>query len=364
MPANRRVASVPPKKLAPELRRLTQAQRRQPTRRLMGLRISGTGSSVPTQVLRNEDLEYIGCDSAWIQRRTGILERRHVQATETTSDLAYHAAQRCLESAGVSATDVGLVIVSTVTPDFRAPSTAAIVQGRLGCVAPAMDLNAACSGFVYGLVTAGQFVSNGACEHALVIGAETLSRTANTADAQTYPLFGDAAGATLVSRGHKAQDTNQTAAATPGILGYQLGAAGQMGHMIMLPGVDSKPPAPRDPQYVSMDGRAVFKWAVQKIPELVAQVLYNADLTLDDIDLVVFHQANQRIIEAATEALVLPRDKVFLNVQRYGNTSAASIPLALDEARQLGRIKPEDRVLLCGFGAGLTWGAAIMQGIG
>jgi 3-oxoacyl-[acyl-carrier-protein] synthase-3 len=220
-----------------------------------------------------------------------------------------------------------------------------------------MDLSAACSGFVYGLITASQFVKNNACRNALVIGAESLSRTANIADVQTYPLFGDGAGAVLVSPG--GEDDQQTS----GILAYEMGAAGDLGHLITLPGIDSRPPFDHDARYVSMDGRAVFKWAVRKLPELVAQVLHTADLTLDDLDLVVFHQANRRIIEAAAEAMVLPDDKVFLNVERYGNTSAASIPLALDEALRQGRIAPDSRVLLCGFGAGLTWAATIFQGI-
>lgn len=326
-------------------------------KQVLGVRIAGSGSCVPAHVVRNADLEHVGCDSDWISRRTGILERRHVNGCETTSDLACEAAKRCLESAGVPPRDVDLVLVATVTPDFRAPSTAALVQGRLGCPAPAMDVSAACSGFVYGLITAAQFVKNNASKNALVIGAESLSRTANIADVQTYPLFGDGAGAVLLSRaeGDQAQDC--------GILGYELGAAGDQGHLITLPGIDSRPPFDHDPKYVSMDGRAVFKWAVQKIPALVAQVLHAAELTLDDIDLVVFHQANRRIIEAAADALVLPTDKVFLNVERYGNTSAASIPLALDEARRQGRIAADSRVLLCGFGAGLTWGATIFQGI-
>ncbi len=324
---------------------------------LTGVEIAATGSYVPETIVANEDLAALGCDSDWIVQRTGILQRRRADPNQATSDLALHAAQQCLDRAGVRASEVDLVLVATITPDHASPSTACHVQRQLGCIAPAMDLNAACAGFMYGLVTAGQFIASGGARCALVVGAEVMSRTINPADVKTYPLFGDGAGAVLL---------RPTEDRSKGLLSYTLGAEGCGGQMLCIPSGGSR--LPLTPQaleagdhFLQMEGRSVFKWAVRIVADSTHDCLAHAGLEMDDIDLMILHQANIRIIESAVSDLVIERDKVFVNLDKYGNTSAASIPLALDEACASGQLKPGQRALLCGFGSGLAWGTAVVQ---
>ncbi len=325
--------------------------------RLTGVEVAATGSYVPQTIVANEDLSALGCDSDWIIQRTGIRERRKAGIGQATSDLALLAAQACLDRAQVSAADVDLIVVATITPDHASPSTACHLQRQLGCVAPAMDINAACAGFVYALVTAGQFVSSGSSQCALVVGAELMSRTINPADKKTYPLFGDGAGAVLL---------RPTADNSLGLLSYALGSEGCGGQMLCIPSGGSRQPLTAEAlaageHYLRMEGRSVFKWAVRVVADSTRDCLTHAGLTIDQLDLLILHQANVRIIDAAVSDFEIPREKVFVNLDRYGNTSAASIPLALDEAMANGQLRRGERVLLCGFGSGLAWGTAILQ---
>lgn len=323
----------------------------------MGVKIAATGSYLPETIVRNEDLSDLGCDSDWIVQRTGILQRRRAAQDEAASDLAMAACTQCLQRAGVPAREVDLIIVATITPDQASPSTACHVQRRLGCIAPAMDINAACAGFMYGLVTASQFVANGACRNALVVGTEVMSRFVNPQDVKTYPLFGDGAGAILLQ---PAKDHSK------GLLSYTLGAEGCGGTLLSMPGGGSRMPLTADnicdgKHFLQMEGRAVFKWAVRVVTESIRDCLVHSGTTVDEIDIMLLHQANMRIIDSAVSDFSIPRERVFVNLQKYGNTSAASIPIALDESIALGHLKPGQRAILCGFGAGLTWGTAIVQ---
>jgi 3-oxoacyl-[acyl-carrier-protein] synthase-3 len=273
-----------------------------------------------------------------------------------TSDMAVMAATRCLEQAGVSPDEIDLVIVGTFTPDLPVPACACLVQDRLGITAPAFDVQAACAGFLFALVTGMQFVAAGTSRRALVIGADTNSRIANPADKKTYPLFGDGAGAVLLGPGEPHQ----------GLMAYTLGSDGSGQDLLCRKMGGSRYPYTTDAmhtgqQFLQMEGRPVFKWAIRLIEDSVREVLKEAQLTVDDIDLLVLHQANIRIMDAAAENLGIPRHKVEVNVDRYGNTSAASVPLALDEAHRAGRIDRGSRVMLSGFGAGLAWGTALLR---
>ncbi|HMO14282.1 MAG TPA: beta-ketoacyl-ACP synthase III [Pirellulaceae bacterium] len=327
-----------------------------------GIEIVATGSYAPANIVRNTDLAQLGCDEEWIVQRTGILERRHASNNEATSDLALAAARDCLRKANVAARDVDLILVATMTADHFTPSTASIVQSRLCSSAAAIDMNAACSGFMYGLITAAQFVKTGCYRQVLVIGADKMSAVIDPQDEKTYPLFGDAAGAALV-RAHP-QGNNGV-----GILAFRLASEGELGYLISVPGCGSRQPATANVlaernQYLHMTGKPVFKWAVRIIPHAIDLVLSDAKLSLSDIDLLILHQANRRIVDAAVSQLDIPYEKVFVNLDKYGNTSAASIPLALDEAYQQGLVRKDGLVLMCGFGAGLTWGACIYKGCG
>ncbi|MEO8272175.1 MAG: beta-ketoacyl-ACP synthase III, partial [Aureliella sp.] len=295
--------------------------------------------------------------SEWIVQRTGIRQRRRASPEQATSDLALRAAEQCLQRAGVSPAEVDLIVVATITPDQASPSTACHLQRALGCVAPAMDINAACAGFMYALVTAGQFVVNGSAKCALVVGAEVMSRTINPADQKTYPLFGDGAGAVLL---RASEDHSK------GLLSYTLGAEGCGGQMLSIPSGGSRMPLTVEAiesgeHYLRMEGRSVFKWAVRVVSDSLHDCLIHAGLDIDQINLMILHQANMRIIDSAVSDFDFDRDKVFVNLERYGNTSAASIPLALDEALTSGVLKPGEIAMLCGFGSGLAWGTAIWQ---
>jgi 3-oxoacyl-[acyl-carrier-protein] synthase-3 len=324
---------------------------------LMGLQIIGTGSYVPDNVVTNDQLKQThGFDPEWIEQRSGIQQRRHLPAGLATSDMAAEASAKAMKSAGVKPEDIDLLVLGTFTPDHFCPSTACLVQDRLGLEVPAFDVSAACSGFMYALATAGQYIATGNAKTALVIGADTNSRFMNPLDQRVYPLFGDGAGAAIVTKGGRGQ----------GLLRYQLGADGGGGSLLVIPGGGTREPTSAEmiqagDQYVKMDGRQVFKWAVRALSDTVALVLKEAGLSVDDVSLYLLHQANIRIIDAAVDQLGIPKDKVFNNIQRYGNTSGGSIPIALDEAFRAGRIKPGDTLMMCGFGAGLTWGTALFR---
>jgi 3-oxoacyl-[acyl-carrier-protein] synthase-3 len=330
---------------------------RRKTCSLMGVQIVGTGSYVPDNVVTNEDLKRTkGFDPAWIEQRSGILERRHAPPELATSDLCFEAGARAMQAAGVRPQDVDLLVIGTFTPDHLCPSTACLVQHRLGLEVPAFDVSAACSGFMYALSTAAQFVATGNARTALVIGGDTNSRYMNPMDQRVFPLFGDGAGAVILTRGEPRQ----------GLVRYQLGADGGGGPLLVIPGGGTRQPASVEMiqagrQYVYMDGRNVFKWAVRALSDTIALVLEQAGLTVQDVSLYLLHQANIRIIDAAVQQLGIPPEKVFNNIQRYGNTSGGSVPIALDEAFRAGRIKPGDTLLLSGFGAGLTWGTALFR---
>ncbi|MEX2141466.1 MAG: beta-ketoacyl-ACP synthase III [Pirellulales bacterium] len=327
-----------------------------PMRRLTGVQVVGTGSYVPDNVVRNEDLAALGCDPQWIIQRTGIRERRHAPPEMATSDMAIAAAERAMQQAGVKASDVDLVVVATFTPDWPVPATACQVQARLGINAPAMDIQAACAGFIYGLITGMQFVATGCSRLALVIGSDTNSRVIDPDDKKIYPLFGDGAGAVVLTAGSPEQ----------GMMAYTMGSEGSGADLLYTPmgGSRMRPCASgfeAKQHYLKMDGRPVFKWAVRLLTQTIREVLDAANLSLDDVALVVLHQANVRIIDAAVEELGLPRDKVLMQIERYGNTSAGSIPLVLDEANRAGRLKRGDAVLISGFGAGLAWGTGVYR---
>lgn len=333
-----------------------------PSTCMRGIQIVATGSYVPEIIVRNSDLTALGCDEEWIVQRTGILERRHCPPEQSTSDIAYLAGKECLEKAGVSAEEVDLIIVATMTPDHFTPSTAAIVQNLLKCQAVAFDLNAACSGFMYSMVVAAQFLKTGTYQKVLVIGADAMSRVIDCQDLKTYPLFGDGAGAVLMTL-----DPTATETSGPAILAQKMGTAGDLGHLITVPGACARMPASEKvvaerQQFLKMNGKPVFKWAVRTVPAAINEVIEMADMSLDQIDLLLLHQANMRIIDAALQDIEIPREKVYTNLQLYGNTSAASIPLLLDEAIRDGVASLESRILMCGFGAGLTWGSCIYQG--
>jgi 3-oxoacyl-[acyl-carrier-protein] synthase-3 len=323
---------------------------------LTGVKVVATGGYVPDQVIRNEDLAALGCDPEWILQRTGIRERRHAPPEMATSDMAIAAAERAMQQAGVTAKDIDLVIVATFTPDWPVPATACQVQSRLGINAPAMDIQAACAGFIYGLITGMQFVATGCSRLALVVGSDTNSRVVDPADKKIYPLFGDGAGAVLLASGSPEQ----------GLVSYTLGSEGSGADLLYTPmgGSRMRPCAAgfdARQHYLKMDGRPVFKWAVRLLAQTMREVLDAASLALGDISLVVLHQANLRIIDAAIDELGIPRDKVLIQIDRYGNTSAGSIPLVLDEANRSGRLKRGDAVLISGFGAGLAWGTSILR---
>ncbi len=327
------------------------------TCQLMGVRIRSMGAYVPLRVVTNGELEsQYGFEAGWIKKRTGILERRYAAADEGTSDMAVMAARRAIANSNVNPADIDLVLVATFTPDFTGPSTACLVQEKLGLDAPAVDLQAACSGFMYALATGSQFVATGNSKLALVIGADVNSRIVEPDDQGTAPLFGDAAGAVLLERGTPEQ----------GLVCYQLGADGAGGSLLDRPvGGTLRPATPEliaeGQHFLKMDGRNVFKWAIQVVTETIEQILTKADVGVDDVKLFVLHQANIRIIDHAMKVLQIPPEKVFNNLDRVGNTSAASIPVAMDEAFEKGLIEPGDLVLMCGFGAGLTWGTGLFR---
>ncbi len=314
-------------------------------------RIAGTGSYLPAKVLTNRDLEStIDTSDEWIRERTGISQRHIAADGETTSDLALHASRKALEAAEISAGDIDLIIVATTTPDMVFPGTACILQSKLGIKScPAFDVQAVCSGFVYALAIADQFVRSGPYRHALVVGAEIYSRILDWKDRGTCVLFGDGAGAAVLKR-----------SAEPGILASKLHADGAHAGLLCVPGTVSGGQVSGRP-LVHMDGGAVFKFAVTALDAVVGEILVECSLGVRDIDWLVPHQANIRIIRSTARKLGLSMEKVVVTVDRHANTSAASIPLALDEAVRDGRIRPGQHVLMEAVGGGFTWGAVLAR---
>ena len=317
-------------------------------------RITGTGSYLPGAPVGNASLIAAkGLDSSddWIIERTGIRARHLAAEGVCSSDLAAEACRRALESAGRAASDVDLIIVATSTPDYIFPSTAALLQNKLGITngAPAFDLQAVCSGFAYALSVADKFIRSGSHRCALVVGAEVFSRILDWNDRGTCVLFGDGAGAVVLE-----------ASETPGILATALHADGRHQGILSVPGQISSGAVVGDP-FLRMDGQAVFKFAVRVLAEVGEEVLTAAGLRAADVDWLIPHQANVRILQATAKRLGVPAEKCIVTVDRHGNTSAASIPLALDEAVRDGRIKPGQRLLLEGVGGGFTWGAALLN---
>jgi 3-oxoacyl-[acyl-carrier-protein] synthase-3 len=320
--------------------------------------IISIGSVVPDEVLSNAELEKIvDTTDEWIRNMTGISERRKAADGEATSDYATRAAQIALDRAGLAAADIDLIIVATVTGDMPFPSTASIVQEALGAEGvPAFDLSAGCSGWVYGLATANAFVVSGMYERVMVIGADLLTRVTNWTDRGTCILFGDGAGAAVVAPVDEPY----------GMMEFELGSDGSGAEVLKIPAGGSRNPCTHADidehrNKIYMEGREVFKFAVKIQGEATERVLAKCGLTTADVGMVVPHQANIRIIDSAVQRLGLPPDKFFVNLQKYGNTSAASIPIAIDEALQAGKIKKGDIVVAVGFGAGLTWAAGVMK---
>ncbi|MBM7613621.1 beta-ketoacyl-ACP synthase III [Alkaliphilus hydrothermalis] len=320
--------------------------------------IGGTGSALPEKEITNLDLEkMVDTTDEWIRTRTGIGSRRVADENTATSDLSTEAARKALADADLNPEDVDLIIVATVTPDMAFPSTACIVQKNIGATkAAAFDLEAACSGFIYGMTIAEQFIKNGVYKNALVIGAETLSKILNWEDRNTCVLFGDGAGAVVLQRTEEGM----------GILSSYLGADGASGDVLTQPAGGSRIPASEFSlenklHYVQMDGSEVFKFAVRVMGRAAKEALSRAGYDLEDIDFLIPHQANIRIIEGSAKRLKLPMDKVYVNLDKYGNMSAASVPVALDEAVRNGKIKKNDLVVLVAFGGGLTWGSTLLK---
>ncbi len=319
--------------------------------------IAGTGSYTPARVLTNADLErMVATSDEWIRERTGIRERRIAATGEACSDLAVQAGKRALTAAGLAATDLDMILVATCTGDYPLPATACLVQHQLGATkAAACDLSAACCGFIYALSVADAYVKNG-MRHVLVIGSEVMSAITDWTDRNTCVLFGDGAGAVIVS----ASDGER------GILSTHLRSDGSLCELIMVPGGGSRTPPSEKViaerlQYIKMKGNETFKVAVRTLEEIARATLSANGLRVEDLDLYVPHQANVRILKAVIERLELPIEKVLLNLDRYGNTSAASIPIALDEAIRERRIKDGSLVMLGAFGAGLTWASAVIR---
>ncbi|WP_232696992.1 beta-ketoacyl-ACP synthase III [Brevibacillus daliensis] len=327
---------------------------------MKGLRSVGilsTGSYTPEKILTNADLEkMVDTSDEWIVSRTGIRERRIASDDQASSDLAYEAAVKALQKANISAEQLDMIIVATVTPDHSFPSTACILQDKLGASkAAALDVSAACTGFIYGITIATQFIANGLYRYVLVIGVEALSKITDYTDRNTCVLFGDGAGAALLG----------PVASDKGFKSFDLGADGSGGKLLSVAAGGSRNPATAETleqkmHYLSMSGKEVFKFAVRVMNNATETVLSQAGYEKNDIDLLVPHQANQRIIDSAVKRFGLSEDKVVVNLDRYGNMSSASIPVALDEAVNEGRVKDGDKLVLVGFGGGLTWGAAVL----
>ncbi|CAM4134655.1 3-oxoacyl-ACP synthase [Bacillus luti] len=307
----------------------------------MNVGILGIGRYVPEKVVTNHDLEKImETSDEWIRTRTGIAERRIADDTIDTSYMAVEASKKALEDAGVSGEDIDLILVATVTPDRAFPAVACVIQEAIGAKhAAAMDLSAACAGFMYGMITAQQFIQTGTYKNVLVVGSDKLSKIVDWNDRNTAVLFGDGAGAIVMGAVSEGR----------GVLSFELGADGSGGKHLY------------QDEYVMMNGREVFKFAVRQLGDSCLRVLDKAGLTKEDVDFLVPHQANIRIMESARERLNLPQEKMSMTIEKFGNTSASSIPIAMVEELQNGRIQDGDLIILVGFGGGLTWGAVALR---
>jgi 3-oxoacyl-[acyl-carrier-protein] synthase-3 len=320
--------------------------------------ITGTGSFAPSRILTNLELEkMVETSDEWITTRTGIKERRISENGTGSSDLALEASKIALEEAGLAPEQIDLILLGTVTPDYILPSTACVLQDKLKAKnAAVLDIVAACSGFIYGLSVASAFIGMGQFKNVLVIGVETLSKITNWEDRNTCVLFGDGAGAAVVSATTEEK----------GILGTFISGDGSLANLLHIPVGGGKIPLTKDnfdlkQHYISMQGNEVFKSAVRAMDSAARHIIQEVGLTSEDIDLLIPHQANIRIIEALAKRLKVSMDKVYVNIDRYGNTSAASVPIALDEARKKGAIKQGSHTVLVAFGAGFTWGSAVVK---
>ena len=329
---------------------------------LFGVALRGTGSCLPARVVPNEEFtDTLNLDTSdeWIRTRTGIRERRFADLGETSSSLGTIASRRALESSGLAATEIDLIVCATATPDLMSPATACLIQAALGCRhIPAFDISAACSGFLYGLSVASQFVRNGAAKNALVVGSEVLSRVIDFTDRNSCFLFGDGAGAVVLSASPNLNS---------GFRNIRLFSDGSRQELIQVPSKVTPNPAPGAPlqprlEFLRIVGREVFRFAVTRMIELIEQAEIDCrEMGITNgIDVLIPHQVNGRIIDAALDATNFPREKVVVNLDKYGNTSAASVPIAMDEAIRTGRCKPGDTVLLVAFGGGLTWSSAML----
>jgi len=326
--------------------------------RMRGATIAGTGRALPDRVLSKADLEkMVETSDEWIVTRTGIRERRRIPEGENNSDYAVLASQRALEAAGISAQDVDHILIATVTPDRILPSMSCTVQNKLGAThAACLDLNAACSGFLYGLQLALSLVQSGASDTVLLLGAETLTRITDFEDRNTCVLFGDGAGAVVI----------RPCAPGTGVLSVRLGADGSQGDMLTIPAGGSERPASHETvaardHFIKMRGNELFKYAVRAMEQVSRDALMDAGREASELKLLIPHQANQRILTAAAERLGLGPEKVRMNIERYGNTSAASIPILLDEVVRAGDVKELDLIELVAFGGGVTWGAGVVE---
>lgn len=319
----------------------------------MTIKVAGTGSHLPKLVVTNDDLAKImDTSDEWIQSRTGIKER-HLATEETTAFMAAEASRKALADAGMNADEIDLIIVGTITGDHITPSTACEVQAMLGADnAVAFDVNAACSGFMYALNTAYAYISGGMYENALVIGVETLSKIMNWEDRSTCVLFGDGAGAVVVKKQEE------------GLYAFDQGSDGKKGVVLACKNRPANNPYvknPFEPDYVHMDGQEVYKFAVSTVPASIKKVLDKANVQVEDVDLFVLHQANIRILQSVSKRLKVSEDKFPISLDHCGNISAASVPILLDEVNRKGMLKPGDKIVMSGFGAGLTWGTVLLE---
>lgn len=307
----------------------------------MNAGVLGVGKYVPEKIVTNHDLEKIvDTNDEWIRSRTGIEERRIAEDGMNTSDMAYEAAVEALKHADIKAEEIDMILVATVTPDQPFPSISCMIQERLGAKkAAAMDISAACAGFMYGMVTAKQFIESGAYKHVLIVGVEKLSKITDWKDRNTAVLFGDGAGAVVMGRVSEGR----------GILSFELGADGVGAKHLY------------QDEYIIMNGREVFKFAVRQMADSSVNVIEQAGLTKDDVDFLIPHQANIRIMEASRQRLELPEEKMSKTIKKYGNTSSSSIPIAMVEELEAGKIKDDDVIVMVGFGGGLTWGAICLR---
>ncbi|MCX8028234.1 MAG: ketoacyl-ACP synthase III [Thermodesulfovibrionales bacterium] len=321
-------------------------------------KIISTGSYLPTKILNNQQLsKMVDTSDEWITERTGIKERRIADSSISTSDIALEASKKAIKDAGIKASEISMIIVGTITGDMPMPATACLLQKKLGIKdIPAFDINAACSGFLYGISIADGFIKSKSCKYILVVGAEMLSRFTDWKDRTTCVIFGDGAGAALLT-GHNGKD---------GILSTHIHADGNFSDLIKIPAGGSQKPTSEltvreRMHFIKMKGNETFKIAVKTLGSLVEDTLKHNGITAQQLSLLIPHQANKRIISAVAERLGISEDKIMMNIEKYGNTSAASVPIALDEAVRSGRIKPKDYILLEAFGAGLTWASALIR---